>query len=76
MAIDLPITFHHEAFSELEQAKIWYSEQAKGLGETFFQEVQFAITQIQKTPHTWPIHTKGTRRFLVRRFPYAIVYYP
>jgi hypothetical protein len=36
MAVDLPISFHQEAFSELEHAKTWYGEQAEGLGETFF----------------------------------------
>lgn len=76
MATDLSITLHHDAYSELEHAKTWYSKQAEGLGDQFFQEVQFAIAQIQKTPHTWPNYTKGTRRFLVHRFPYAVVYVP
>ncbi len=76
MATDLPIRFHYEAFSELEHAKNWYNEQAERLGETFFQEIQSAVAHIQKAPHTWPKYTKGTRRFLVHRFPYAIVYYP
>ena len=76
MAAEQPISFNHEAYSELEHAKRWYSQQAEGLGEQFFQEVQFAIAQIRKTPHTWPTYTKGTRRFLVHRFPYAVVYYP
>ncbi len=75
MATDLPITFHHEAYSELEHAKTWYSEQSEGLGEQFFQEVQFAMAQIRQSPHTWPNYAGGTHRFLVHRFPYAIVYY-
>jgi len=48
MATDLPIRFHYEAFSELEQAENWYNEQAERLGETFFQEIQSAAAHIQK----------------------------
>ena len=74
MAADLPITFHHEAFAELEQAKTWYEDQAEGLGDIFFQEVQYALSQIHQTPQTWPLYNLGTRRFLIHRFPFAIVY--
>ena len=60
---------------ELEYAKRWYNEQGERLGEAFFQEVESAIEQIQNFPHTWPQYSKETRRFLIHRFPYAIVYH-
>jgi len=74
MAIDLPVIFHHESFAELEHAKLWYNEQTEGLGEAFFQEIQHAISRIQQTPHAWPAHSHGTRRFILHRFPFAIVF--
>ena len=74
MATDRPIIFHHEAFAELEQAKFWYEEQAEGLGEIFFQEVQYAVSQIRQKPSTWPFYKLGTRRFFIHRFPFAIIY--
>jgi len=75
MATDLPVIFHYEAFAELEHAKLWYNEQAEGLGETFFQEIQLAISRIQQAPHAWPVHSHSTRRFILHRFPFGIVYY-
>ncbi len=74
MATDLPVTFHHEAFAELEHTMYWYNEQAEGLGEAFFQEIQFAISRIQEAPQTWPGYSHGTHRFLLHRFPFALVY--
>ncbi|MDX2348378.1 MAG: type II toxin-antitoxin system RelE/ParE family toxin [Nitrospirota bacterium] len=74
MGTDFPVIFHYEAFAELEQTKSWYNQQAERLGEAFFQEVQLAISRIQHTPQTWPVYTHGTRRFLLHRFPFGIVY--
>lgn len=41
---------------------------------TFFEEIDTAITRIQEAPNTWPEFRQGTRRFLVHRFPFAVVY--
>ena len=68
------IIFHSEAFAELEQAHKWYEEQASGLGGLFFQEVQYAVGRIYENPQAWPSYSHGTRRFLLHRFPYALVY--
>lgn len=70
----LPLDFHPDALAELERAKRWYDRQRQGLGESFFQEISAAITRIQEAPKTWPEFGQGTRRFLVHRFPFAVVY--
>lgn len=74
MASELPLEFHPEALAELERAKAWYEAQRFSLGESFFQEITTAITRIRETPVTWPEYKGGTRRFLVHRFPFAIIY--
>jgi hypothetical protein len=74
MAGEPPLEFHPEALAELERAKAWYDEQRLGLGESFFQEIIAAITRIRETPNTWPEYQRGTRRFLVHRFPFAVIY--
>lgn len=75
MANDLRIEFHREALEELEQAKIWYEQQKAGLGELFFLEVQLAVSRIRDSPSTWPRYLGSqVRRFLLHRFPFAIVY--
>ena len=74
MENDESIIFHTEAFAELEQAHTWYEEQAPGIGDVFFQEVQYAVARIHETPEAWPAYSHGTKRFLLHRFPYAVVY--
>lgn len=74
MADKLPLDFHPYALAELERAKRWYDRQRHGLGESFFEESATAITRIQEAPNTWPEFRRVTRRFLVHRFPFAVVY--
>ena len=74
MASELPLEFHPEALAELERAKTWYDSQRPGLGESFFQEITTAISRIREAPSTWPEYQRGTRRFLVHRFPFAVIY--
>jgi toxin ParE1/3/4 len=74
MADKLSLDFHPDALAELERAKRWYDRQRHGLGESFFEEIATAIIRIQEAPNTWPEFRQGTRRFLVHRFPFAVVY--
>lgn len=74
MASEQPLEFHPEALSELERAKAWYETQQLGLDESFFQEITTAISRIREAPNTWPEYQRGTRRFFVHRFPFAVIY--
>ncbi len=74
MASEQSVEFHPDALAELERAKAWYEGQRPGLGESFFQEIRTAISRIREAPKTWPDYRQGTRRFLVHRFPFAIIY--
>ncbi|MEO7861103.1 MAG: type II toxin-antitoxin system RelE/ParE family toxin, partial [Nitrospirales bacterium] len=38
------------------------------------QEITAAISRIREAPDTWPEYRRGTRRFLVHRFPFAVIY--
>lgn len=69
-----PVEFHPDAFAELERAEAWYDGQRPGLGESFVYEITAAISRIRETPKTWPEYKHGTRRFLVHRFPFAVIY--
>jgi len=70
----LDIVFHPAAYEELRYAFLWYQERAQGLGDRFIEEIERAVTTVQQNPSTWPTYSHGTRRFLVHRFPFAIVY--
>lgn len=70
----LPIEYHPEARRELIGALEWYSERSRESAQKFFQEVGRAQEAIQKDPHTWALYLYGTRRYLLERFEYVVVY--
>jgi toxin ParE1/3/4 len=37
-------------------------------------EVDLAIEHIEEAPNQWPAYLAGTRRYLLRRFPFFVVY--
>ncbi|MFH1115473.1 MAG: hypothetical protein V1792_16315 [Pseudomonadota bacterium] len=40
----------------------------------FRAELDHAMVSIAHAPKMWPSHIRGTRRFLLRRFPFAVIY--
>lgn len=68
------LEIHPEVYAELEEARLWYDEHAPGLGKEFLDEIERAVSTIQKAPEAWPIYSNNVRRFLVHRFPFAILY--
>lgn len=44
------------------------------ISESFVEELDRAIRLIRSTPLRWPKFRSGTRRFLMRRFPFSVVY--
>jgi plasmid stabilization system protein ParE len=66
--------FRPEAREELREAVRFYEREAKGLGAEFAAEVRAAIESIERNPSTGSPFEAGTRRKLLPRFPYRIVY--
>lgn len=69
---DIPIL--REAEVELWDAVRYYESKAPGLGLDFGNEIEKAVQTIADQPDRWPLRNDGTRRYLVHRFPYLIVY--
>ena len=69
-----PAAFHPEAAAELDAAVDFYERQSPGLGIDFRKDVEIAVKKIQAGPARWSPYSKRTRRFLIRRFPYLVVY--
>ena len=64
-----------EAREEFAAAVRWYEEQRPGLGGEFFDAVVDATSFIQTRPETGTLSPdRRTRRVLLQRFPYQIVY--
>jgi len=68
------ISLHPEAAAEAEVARSWYEAREEGLGSAFVEELDRALALIRERPEIWPIYLAGTRRFLIRRFPFAVIY--
>ena len=63
-----------EAELDLEGARIWYEERAKGLGLEFLRNVRATLAVIERQPDLFPIVHATVRRATLRRFPYAVYY--
>jgi len=68
------ISFLPIARIELDEAVIWYEEQAIGLGYDFLDEFDQSIRFIASFPEMFEEVDAGIRRCLINRFPYGIIY--
>ncbi|NOZ00289.1 MAG: type II toxin-antitoxin system RelE/ParE family toxin [Deltaproteobacteria bacterium] len=68
------IEFHPEALAEARAAKDWYHERSPEIAEGFGRDIAKAIDVISEGPFRWPETSQGVRRYVLRRFPFLIVY--
>jgi len=66
--------FHPEASEEFEAAEDWYDSRSVDASTEFVSDVETAIESITDAPLRWPKYLYGTRRFVLQRFPFSIVY--
>jgi len=67
-------SFHPEAEKELAAALEYFDQCQDGLGLEFASEVHRSVDHILAFPKAWAPLSKSTRRCLVNRFPYAVIY--
>jgi plasmid stabilization system protein ParE len=58
----------------VERTHAWYWERSEAAADGFLLEVEAALDEIAEAPNRWPRHLYGTRRFILRRFPFSVVY--
>jgi len=66
--------FHPDAEAELNEAVDYYEGCEDGLGMEFAKAVYAAIQNICQFPLGWTPLSPNTRRCLLSRFPYGLVY--
>ncbi len=69
-----PLDLHPAALTELKSAVAWYLEQNETAALNFVAEMDRAIDLVIAYPGRWPRGERGTRKFVLQRFPFAIVY--
>ncbi len=66
---------HPEAIAEAAAARLWYRERSEAAATAFQQEVDLAIERILEAPERWPRYLEDSRRYVMRRFPFSVVYF-
>ena len=70
----MDVRFLKIAEIELDEAVAFYNYESAGLGNAFLYEVLKTLDRILEFPDAWHPCSERTRRCLVRRFPYGIMY--
>lgn len=70
----MSIAFLEPEQAELDDAIAYYNHERTGLGDEFLVEVLRAIERTVEFPRAWHPFSRRTRRCLVKRFPYGVVY--
>lgn len=68
------LAFHPEAEVEFARASEFYDAERAGLGAEFVNAVDQATAFVLAHPDAGTPVRAGLRRWLVRRFPYSIIY--
>lgn len=69
-----PYAFHPEAWNEIAAADDWYRARSPEASVRFIGAVYDALERIARHPRRWPKFVHETRRYLLPRFPFSIVY--
>ena len=69
-----PILVEEEADLELAASVAFYERQRGGLGLEFEAAAREAVSTTQRSPERFPVRREGTRRYIMRRFPFIIYY--
>jgi len=73
MAVKL-LQIHPAALAEFKSAVAWYRERNQTAAVNFVTEVDRAIDLVAASPGRWPSGEHGTRKFVLQRFPFAVIY--
>lgn len=70
----LAINVHPEARVEIKGSLAYYESNDPMLSEDLDAKIDSAVQLIAAKPDTWPIYLHGTRRYLLDRFPFSLIY--
>lgn len=68
------VELHPQAIEDIQGARDWYASRSAQAAAAFFDEIETGLQKIAERPEAWPMFLHETRRFLLRRYPYSLVY--
>ena len=70
----LLVEFHPAAEHEVLGAARWYAQHDAATAERFLWALDRAVELVADAPERWPGYLHGTRRVLLSRYPFTLVY--
>lgn len=68
------LDIHPAALEELTSAIQWYFQRSESAAQRFVDEIEEALELVMKAPTRWPNYEGVSRRYILQRFPFAVVY--
>src|SRR6267378_4280666 len=68
------VEFHEEALAEAQAAYDWYATRNAAAAEAFIGELDHAVERIGMLPEASTSYVSGTRRYVLKRFPFTVIY--
>lgn len=68
------IEYHPAIEADLVHIRDYYNERCRNLGNDFIDEFERQVLRIAANPCRWMVARGDTRRALMRRFPYLILF--
>ncbi|MFN7573325.1 MAG: type II toxin-antitoxin system RelE/ParE family toxin [Betaproteobacteria bacterium] len=68
------VEFHPAAIAEANAAFAWYADRDETAAALFLAELDRVSDLIAVDPERWVPHLFGTRRIVLRRFPFSAVF--
>jgi plasmid stabilization system protein ParE len=72
--VSLNLRIRFEAQEEINSAFDWYFKRSPKAADAFLTEIGASLAQIVSHPQLYPAYTKNTRRRMLDRFPYSVVF--
>ena len=66
------LLFSEKALDDLEEARLWYNFQQKGLGKRLIIDVENVIASVKRNPYFASIKFTNIRTARCKTFPYTI----
>ena len=63
-----------DARREVLQAFDWYFDRSPQAAAAFLHELDHAAALIAEAPDIWPQYERETRRYVLRKFPFSMIY--
>ena len=68
------VRFLEEAQVEAWAAEAWYRTRSLLAAERFVAALRQAVALIAENPRRWPVGRRNMRRYVLARFPFAVIY--